>query len=64
MEFVFIYAPDVQILEYPITFGKGPWATGIGVVGDTFTEPMIFPDGTIIESTDEKFKYTMLIIAK
>ena len=64
VEFVFTYAPDVQILEHPITFGQGPWTAGTGVVEGTFTEPMILPDGTMIEPTGKKFKYTMVTIAK
>jgi len=64
VEFVFTYAPDVQILEHPISFGHGPWTAGTGVVEGTFTEPMILPDGTVIEPTGKKFKYTMITIAK
>ena len=64
VEFVFTWAPDVQITDHPITFGQGPWTAGTGVVEGTFTEPMILSDGTVIEPTDKKFKYTMVTIAK
>ena len=54
----------MQIIDHPITFGQGPWTAGMGIVEGTFTEPMIFPDGTVIEPTGNKFKYTMITIAK
>ena len=34
VEFVFTWAPDVQIIDHPITFGRGPWTAGTGIVGD------------------------------
>ena len=64
VEFAFTWAPDIQITDHPITFGQGPWTAGTGVVEGTFTEPMILPGGTIIEPTGNKFKYTMVTIAK
>lgn len=64
VEFVFSYAPDIQIIDHPVTFGQGPWTAGMGVVEGTFTEPMILRDGTVIEPTGKKFKYTMITIAK
>lgn len=64
VEFVFSYAPDIQITDHPINFGQGPWTAGMGIVEGTFTEPMILPDETVIEPTGNKFRYTMITIAK
>lgn len=56
--------PDVKIKDHPISFGQGPWTAGMGIVKGTFTKPMILPDGAVIESTGNKFRYTMITIAK
>ncbi len=64
VEFMFTYAPDVQIIDHPIAFGQGPWTAGMGVVEGTFSKPMALPDGKVIEPTGKKFKYTMITIAK
>ena len=64
VEYVFSYAPDVQITDHPITFGQGEWTAGMGIVEGTFSEPMILNDGTVIEPTGKKFKYTMITIAR
>lgn len=64
MQMVFTYAPDTKIVSHPIAFGQGEWTAGTGIVEGTFTEPMALPDGTFIEPTGEKFRYTMVTIAK
>ncbi|WP_316505786.1 ester cyclase [Nitrosopumilus sp.] len=64
MQMVFVYAPDTKIVSHPISFGQGEWTAGTGIVEGTFTEPMPLPDGTFIEPTGEKFRYTMVTIAK
>lgn len=64
VEFAFSYAPDLKITDHPVTFGQGEWTAGMGIVEGTFTDPMILPDGTVIEPTGKKFQYTMITIAK
>jgi hypothetical protein len=59
---LFVYAPDIKIVEHPIRFGSGDWTTVTGYMTGTFTRPMPIGGGKFIQPTGKKFKLPMATI--
>jgi len=59
---MFVYAPDTRILEHPVRIASGEWASVIGTMEGTFTEPMPIGDGKTIPPTGKSFKLVMCTV--
>ena len=51
---MFVFAPDTRIEVHPVKIASGEWASVIGVIQATFTQPMPMPDGKAIPPTGKK----------
>ncbi|MBV9809194.1 MAG: ester cyclase [Solirubrobacterales bacterium] len=58
--------PDMRVHNnpYDIQFGQGEWTAVLGKLSGTFTQPLTFPDGTVIEPTGKAFTTFFCTIAR
>jgi hypothetical protein len=59
---LFVYAPDIKILEHPIRIGNGSWTAVTGFMTGTFSRPMPIADGKTIPPTNKAFRLPMATI--
>ena len=59
---LFVFAPDISIVEHPIRFGSGSWTTATGVMRGTFTNPMPIGGGKTIPATGKAFTIGMATV--
>ena len=59
----FDWAPDMAVTSHPLSIGSGDWTASIGILEGTFTEPLVLPDGTVIEPTGKHFKVPVATFA-
>ena len=63
MKSMFLYAPDTRITVHHVRLATGTWTSVIGVMEGSFTDPMLMPDGKIVQPTGKAFKLPMCTIA-
>ena len=64
LKVMFTFAPDNRILEHPVRFGTqdGEWTAVTGWLEGTFSQPMVFADGTTIQPTGKAYRIPMATI--
>ena len=62
LKWLFTYAPDTRIQEHPVKIADGEWTAVTGWFEGTFTQPMILPDGTVIQPTGKAFRLPMCTV--
>lgn len=60
----FAFAPDTAIREHPIKLADGNYTAVQGVMEGTFSKPLDFGNGTVIQPTGKKFKLAMLTVGR
>jgi SnoaL-like polyketide cyclase len=61
---LFVFAPDTEIREHPIAFGRGEWTCVVGVMEGTFSAPMPIGNGTTVPPTGNQFRLSMVTIGR
>ncbi|MGH8328843.1 MAG: ester cyclase [Pseudomonas fluorescens] len=61
LKFMWTFAPDNRITEHAVRFGTADaqWTAVMGYLDGTFTKPMVFPDGTVIQPTGKAYHLPM-----
>lgn len=59
---MFLYAPNTSIKQHPVRFGSGSMTCVTGIMTGTFTLPMPFGTGKMIQSTGRSFSLPMCTI--
>lgn len=60
----FAFAPNTRITAHPLKLADGPYTVVQGVMEGTFTQPMVLPDGKVIQPTNKSFNLPMLTVAR
>lgn len=64
MKAMFVYAPDTQIKQHPVRFGRGEFTCVTGIMTGTFTRPMPAGDGKVIPPTGKAFSLVMCTVGR
>lgn len=60
----FAFAPDTAIREHPIKLADGNFTAVQGIMEGTFSKPMDFGNGTVLQPTGRKFRLAMVTIGR
>ena len=63
MDWMFSYAPDTTIKAHPIKLADGEWTAVVGVLEQTFTQPMKLPDGRTVQPTGKHVSLQMATVS-
>jgi len=64
MKWMFTFAPDTKIAHHPIRFGTNDaeWTAVTSTLEGTFTQPLVWWDGTVIQPTGKHFSIQMVTL--